>query len=84
MNDLEQQKPKKHVAVNQERHQIDNWSIVQQFDDFGNHRIVFAEFHSDWTDYSEIGVMDVLGAHKFASTTDFYHGVLPRVFKIVV
>ncbi len=53
--------------------------IIQEFDDYGNHRVSVNGVLSDWYAYKTIIKMKV-GEGFVGSTTDYYEGDLPRVF----
>lgn len=55
----------------------DDRVILQEWDDYGNHRLKVGLKRSDWTFYRGIArLADLRG------TSDFYSGVLPRVFAV--
>lgn len=81
---------RKHVAVKDERFKFSvppgdiylPLFIRQEFDEYGNHRLVciLSEAKGDWVGNGSISTLDVGQVYVFYGTSDYYKGVLPRVF----
>jgi hypothetical protein len=61
---------------------VDGVKVIQQFDDYGNHRLLInGEFRTKtkgWVSYRSIA-----RRAAYAGTSEFYSGELPRVFRII-
>jgi hypothetical protein len=75
-------KLRKHDKVSVDNFILLGHRIDQEFDDYGNHRIVVDNHKcSNWTSY--IGVTSIrVGDHTFYSTSEYYEGTFPRVFSV--
>jgi len=61
---------------------VSGFSIIQEIDEHGEHRIHVRYQTSNWQPYTDILLVHT-NSKVFASTTDHYAGVLPRVFEII-
>lgn len=53
-----------------------------EYDDAGKHRLVIGNTIGDWVPYAFIAFLQYNGK-KYAATTLYYEGSLPRVFEVV-
>lgn len=80
---------KKHIRTSSERRIFEeDYSVLleHEFDDYGNHRLIVKpvngkERKSEWESYTGIARTVSKNRH-FAATTEYYSGVLPRVFEL--
>lgn len=71
---------RKHEAVEAKAYHcpIQGITITQEFDDYGNHRIVINDKHSHWTGYQFVSTLD-----NYRGCTDYYEGCFPHVFGVI-
>jgi len=62
----------------------DSIKITQEFDGHGNHRLSLGAQTSEWVNYHGISELQVGGVGIYRGTSDYYSGVLPRVFQLIM
>ena len=73
---------KRHECVNKDTFKIlQDIEVEQQFDDYGNHRLVVGDFYSRWHAYQGFAIID-MPAHdlRIMGTSPTWAGTFPRVF----
>lgn len=70
---------RRHQMRNDRIYTVQGIKIIHEFDDYGNHRILVDKRASEWADYRSLTSLR-MGMGHIGATTDYYSGVLPRVF----
>ena len=68
-----------HVVRLRRRFDVQGIRVVQELDDYANHRLVVGERTSSWTPYEDVAKIQY-DQGWIAGTTERWSGVLPRVF----
>lgn len=82
-----------HTVAEQETHEFckvkgffdlnDTHKVTQQFDNHGNHRLVYQELTSEWKSYRGIAKLEVPEVGQFVGTSDYYRSELPCIFQLI-
>ena len=72
-----------HVVRFTRHYDVQGIKVIQELDDYANHRIKVGDRESSWVSYE--GVAKIRYKEGWiAGTTEHYSGVLPRAFLIIV
>lgn len=72
---------KRHEVTSKQLHIVMGHKVLQQWDDFANHRLVACGKVGEWTGY-EFPCILKTPIGTFCGTTDYWSGTFPPVFQI--
>lgn len=70
---------RKHEPTSTAKMVIQSLEIIQEFDDYGSHRIRVGERISQWTGYQGFSVLKYKEG-RISGCSEYYSGVFPPVF----
>lgn len=72
---------KSHVVTSKEKHIVCGVEVVQEWDDFSQHRLSSLGVVGEWSGYEFPCVIHTQKG-SFCGTTDYWEGTFPPVFQI--
>jgi len=71
---------KRHVAVTHDSFMVEGNRVIHQYDDYGNHRLVWQnKKFSPWVSYRGISKLKLEAGKVLYGTSEYYASELPRV-----